>query len=348
MRDKILKITAGFFLTSLFAAATWAGDAPNPGRQAVPGTVNYVEGQVALGSQSLDSKAVGSAEVGPGQSLTTGTGKAEVLLMPGVFLRLGDNSAVKMVSAGLTNTEVEVDQGEVTVEVTQIFPQNNLRVDVDGAQAQLLKRGFYAFNAAQNEVKVFDGKASVLDGNQRTDVNGGHELALTGNAQTRTQKFDKNTGGDDLVDWSSLRSSYVAEANVDAAPLYVASAVNDPAGWFGTGWYWDPWFGTYTFIPADGILYSPFGWGFYSPAFVLDSPFFFDSPHRFRHFGPSFQTWGPGPHYYAGYTGRAHGYGTFHPGFVGGAPDAFGFGGEFHEGGGAPSGAATSGGHGGR
>jgi hypothetical protein len=330
MWNKTLKIATSFFLAILFTAATWAGDAPNPGHRAVTGTVNYVEGQVALGSQSLDSKSVGSAAMGPGQSLTTGTGKAEVLLTPGVFLRLGDNSAVKMISAGLTNTEVEVDQGEVTVEVAQIFPQNNLRVDEDGTRMQLLKRGFYEFNAAQNEVKVFDGKALVEDGNQRTDVNGGHELALTGNPEIRAHKFEKKNGGDDLVDWSSLRSSYIAEANLDAAPLHVSSAVNGPEGWFGTGWYWDPWFVTYTFIPANGILYSPFGWGFYSPTFVFDSPYFPGGPHQFHHFALDFRTWGPGPHYYAGYTGAVHGYGTFHAGFTGGAPDAFWFAGEFH------------------
>ena len=31
----------------------------------------------------------------------------------------------------------------------------------------------------------------------------------------------------------------------------------------------------YTFLPADGIFYSPFGWGFYSPIYVYRSPFFF-------------------------------------------------------------------------
>jgi len=45
-------------------------------------------------------------------------------------------------------------------------------------------------------------------------------------------------------------------------------------GWSGAaGWYWDPWFGAWTFIPDDGILYSQFGWGFYSPIVVYQSAF---------------------------------------------------------------------------
>jgi Fe2+ transport system protein B len=53
-----------------------------------PGTVDYAEGQVAMGGQNLDAKSIG-AEFAKGQSITTSNGKAEILLTPGVFLRLG-------------------------------------------------------------------------------------------------------------------------------------------------------------------------------------------------------------------------------------------------------------------
>jgi len=58
---------------------------------AVPGSLNYVEGQVSMGTKALDSKSIGTAELQTGQSLTTEKGKAEVLLTPGVFLRVGGN-----------------------------------------------------------------------------------------------------------------------------------------------------------------------------------------------------------------------------------------------------------------
>ena len=35
--------------------------------------------------------------------------------------------------------------------------------------------------------------------------------------------------------------------------------------WDGPGWYWNPYWDMYGFIPGDGIWYSPFGWPFYSP-----------------------------------------------------------------------------------
>ena len=89
----------------------------------------------------------------------------------------------------------------------------------------------------------------------------------------KPRKFDKNAYTDDFYRWASLRSSYLAEANVDAARRYGGEA-GWYGGWYGEGWYWDPWFGAYTFIPGDGIFFDPFGWGFYSPWFAFEAPFF--------------------------------------------------------------------------
>ena len=104
----------------------------------------------------------------------------------------------------------------------------------------------------------------------------------------KAKKFDKKMAeGEDLYRWTSLRSSYLAEANVNAAYTYVGGGF----GWFGDGWYWDPWFNAFTFIPGDGIFYSPFGWGFYSPGFVYAAPVFYGGSY-YRHFGPNYHAWG--------------------------------------------------------
>lgn len=84
-----------------------------------------------------------------------------MLLPPGVFLRVGNNSSVKMISPSLTDTEVEVDQGHAMIEVAEIHPENSIRVDEDGTSTQLLKTGLYDFNRSQKQLRVFDGKALV-------------------------------------------------------------------------------------------------------------------------------------------------------------------------------------------
>src|SRR5215471_8230164 len=90
---------AAIFLAVISSASAFADE-----RSALPGTVNYIEGQVNIGSDTLNADSIGSAMLEPNQTLETGNGKAEILLTPGVFLRVGDNSTVRMISPGLTNT----------------------------------------------------------------------------------------------------------------------------------------------------------------------------------------------------------------------------------------------------
>ena len=74
--------------------------------EARPGTLNYVEGAVYLDGQPLNAKSIGSIEMNAGQVLSTHQGKAEILLTPGIFLRVDDHSSVKMISPSLTPTRL--------------------------------------------------------------------------------------------------------------------------------------------------------------------------------------------------------------------------------------------------
>ena len=172
MRLPRLKALSGFLLAAVLTAPAWGADT------ALPGTLNYIEGQASIGDQSLNAKSVGSVELQPGQTLTTGNGKAEILLTPSVFLRLGDNSTVRMISSNLTNTQADLMKGQATVEVAEIHQYNNLRVGEDGATTEMLKDGLYAFDADQAQVRVLKGEAQVQDNDQNVTVKGGHELDL--------------------------------------------------------------------------------------------------------------------------------------------------------------------------
>ena len=258
-------------LAMVLSLPAWGADTSR--RTAMPGTLNYVEGRASIGDQALDSKAVGSMQLQTGQVLETGTGKAEVLLTPGVYLRVGSNSAVKMVSSDLTNTQVAVNQGEAMLEVDQIYKENNIHISQPGANTRVLKTGLYDFDANNRQVRVFDGKADVAAGDHTTTVKGGRELALNETGKLKSQGFDKKeiSQTNDLYRWSSLRSEYLSEANVNTARLYYANGWYGP-GWWGPGWYWDPWFAGFTFLPGNGFFYNPFGWGFYSPLVVYRVP----------------------------------------------------------------------------
>ncbi|HYZ87075.1 MAG TPA: hypothetical protein VE621_21850 [Bryobacteraceae bacterium] len=324
MERSRFKTIGALFLAAIVAVPAWAA---NQGR---PGTINYVEGQASIGTQPIDTNAVGTAQLQPGQSLNVGKGKVEVLLTPGVFLRLGDGSSMQMTSADLLNTQVRLDKGSATVEVADIRPQNNLRIIQDGVNIQVVKPGLYGFDADRRQLRVFDGLAVVHEGSNDVKVKGGHELDLNPIGSQKAQKFDKKKYNDDLYAWSNLRSGYLAEANVDAARTYMNG------GWSGTGWYWDPWYSAYTWLPGDGFFYSPFGYGFYSPFFLAGDPFFFgfgDRDHFHHHFDRDFRGHRAADfHGHSGFAGGGihDGRGFHEGGFHGG--NAFHGGGGFHGG----------------
>jgi hypothetical protein len=283
-----MKIKGVLLSLSLCAAMTlpaWAAGT----NTAFPGTLNYVEGQASIGNEGLSEKSIGAVDLGPGQSVMTKDGKAEVLLTPGVFFRLGENSSATMVSPDLTNTQMALNHGEAMLEVDELHPENDIRITEDGASTRLLKTGLYDFDATTGHVRVFSGKAKVFADDRDVTVKAGQELALATPGKLKAKGFDKDAyaKNDELYRWSSLRSDYLAEANVNTARTYLVGGWYGP-GWWGAGWYWSPWFGAYTFLPADGLLYDPFGWGFYSPLWVRYAPVYGygNYYHDFAHFTP--------------------------------------------------------------
>jgi hypothetical protein len=168
---------------------------------------------------------------------------------------------------------------------------------------QLVKTGYYEFNANNGQVKVFKGQAEVEYASDKwAKVKGDHEMMLQQGVREQEAKFNANPQEDQLMQWSKLRSQYLAEANQQMAPEFYG------AGYY-PGWYWDPYMWDYTFIGA-GPFYSPFGWGYYPLG------------------------WGWGGFYGGGFYGRGFYGGGFHGGrgFEGGGFHGGMGGGGFHGG----------------
>jgi hypothetical protein len=301
------------------------------------GTVNYIEGQATLDGQALNQNSVGTV-MQTGQTLATQNGKAELLLTPGVFLRLNSGSAVQMNQPGLANTVVTLTQGQAIVEADQVQKDNDIIINENGIPVRLMKKGLYEFDATSGQVRVFDGQADVTDArNKKIEIKGGHELQLN-QPKLKTRGFDKKAyENTELYRWASLRSSYLAEANASTAREYV----NGGAGWYGPGWYWNPWFTAYTWIPGDGIFWGPFGYGFFSPWYVGYAPLYFGYGYGYGYyhgFGPGYRAPVVAGHGFVGgprSVGARGGFtgGGFHSGFAGGGFHGGFAGGGFHGGG---------------
>jgi hypothetical protein len=296
-----------------------------------PGTLNYVEGSVSLAGSPLTAQSVGRTTLQPEQVIETQVGRTEVLLTPGVFLRLGANSALKIVSPDLTHTEVALIRGKADVEVDQIYKENDILVDQEGTQTQLLKSDLYAFNMQNHSMRVFEGKAAVFpidapDNAKAVIVKGGHKLHLNGEL-AKASHFDKDRAKDGLYAWSSLRSEYLGAANESLASEYAGVDGFDP------GWFWDQNLLGYTWLPGDGMMFSPFGFGFYSPFYLNGGGFMYGHGY-----------YGRGSYGRGGYGSRGGNGGR--GGRAGGRSAAGMGGGGFHGGGGSHGGGSAHGGRG--
>jgi len=239
-------------------------------KTALPGTVNYVEGQASISGRALDVRQNGNTVVQPNQMLSTGNGKAEMLLSPGVLVRTGDHTDVRMVSTGLVDPTIEVVHGSAMVEVDQKLKDARVSVLENGATATLLKQGLYRFDSDQGRAQVLDGKMAVAANGESKELGKGKEVALNGEP-LKAVKFDRKAQQDDLYKWSKVRSDYLAQANASTAQYIYAGS----GPFWGSGWYWNPYFTSWSWLPGDGLFYSPFGYAFYSPSYFAYAPYSF-------------------------------------------------------------------------
>jgi len=232
-------------------------------QEAAPGTINCVEGHVALDNQAVAADKVGAAAVHPGHLLETAQGKAEVLLSPGVFLRVGENSSIKMETASGKELRVELVRGEALVEVDQVDHARRLDVIEKGADARVDHRGVYLFNANQPAVLVYNGRVRVEDDRREFAIGQGEELLLNGSAP-KTQKLDRDDTNA-LYSWSLRRADYAAQVSEWTVEALLSL---DDAAQYTAGWYWNPWYSSWAFILPKGRAVSPLGYGYYAPSAV--------------------------------------------------------------------------------
>ncbi len=225
-----------------------------------PGLVNYFEGSAFVNGNAIKLGAKDPNYLNANDTLQMTKGKAEILLMPGTFLRVGDYSQTRMLAPSLTNSRVELLQGEAILEVIGLIHGSQIEIVDQGALILIENDGLYRMTAgAVPTAAVIEGSAQVTLQGRTTKLGKGRQTLLAGALQSK--KLDL-TQQDDLYAWSSVRSQYEAAANYDAASRLAQ------AGQYGAlGWYFNDVLDCWAWLPF-GSFFSPFGWGFYSPVTV--------------------------------------------------------------------------------
>ena len=225
------------------------------------GLIHYFQGRVFLGNDPVSPKAGQFPQVKEGQQLRTEAGRAEVLLSPGVFLRVAEDSSFRMIDTRLSASRLEFLSGSILVEAAEVDKANAITVVFREVTISQAKDGLYRLDAEPAQLRVFKGEVIVDVAGQRIEVDKGKFLPLDGTLAV--QKFDRDQA-DAFDRWSGRRAEHLALANVYAARSLNRSGYSLRS----SGWYWNPYFGMYTFVPLSGTYLSPYGYYFWSPSRV--------------------------------------------------------------------------------
>ena len=216
------------------------------------GYLNYQEGQPALERRQLQQ----------GETFR-GQGRTELLLTAGSFLRLDQNSEIRMLSTRLSEVQVELVEGTVSVEVNELPKLARLTLVWGERSFPIEHTGLYRFQAQNGllRVAVQQGKLR-LPGLDKT-LKGGHGVEVSSGGISSAAKFDRHA--DDSFDlWSRSRAELLSVAS-----LRSAHSLNTRGFAFRNSlWAFNSFLGCYTYLPYSAYITSPWGFPFYSPRFI--------------------------------------------------------------------------------
>jgi hypothetical protein len=177
------------------------------------GTIHYIRGQVSVDGQPVRKTPGKFPMLDQGQVLRTGNGRAEILLGPGVFLRLGENGALRMLDTRLESAQVEVQQGTALVEVVDMPTGSDVHVVVGSTRTGFKGIGLHRFEAGSNELRIFGGIAEVVAAGHTVEAGRGKVVHLADTLAV--SRFDPRRK-DALHQWAARRSFSLFTSNVQS------------------------------------------------------------------------------------------------------------------------------------
>jgi hypothetical protein len=192
------------------------------------GVVHFFEGSVSIDGQPLEQKFGRFQDIKQGSELRTDRGRAEVLLTPGVLLRVDENSSIRMLANRLTDTRVEFIGGSAMLDSVNAAPGAPVAIVYKGYEVRFIKQGLYRFNSAPAELLVEKGEAEVSYRGKSMPVLAAQVLPFA--APLVARALDES-GDDELDRWSKERGDTIATDNASAAASdELTSALNNPQG----------------------------------------------------------------------------------------------------------------------
>jgi hypothetical protein len=182
------------------------------------GVVHFFEGAVYLGDQPLEPHLGKFPCMAQGSELRTAQGRAEVLLTPGVFLRMGESSAIRLVANNLSDTRVELLAGSAIVDSEEPSSGTSVTLLYKAWRMRFRQKGVYRIDSEPPRVVVSQGEAEVSEGATGTPVSvkQGMDLPFAAVLVPETS-IDAPT--DALANWAHGRGESISADNAITAQI---------------------------------------------------------------------------------------------------------------------------------
>lgn len=197
-------------------------------------------------------------------------GRVEILLNPGSYMRVGENSEFELTSNTLENLEVRLIRGTAIVEATGADDSElMINITTPHAKMAIVRRGLYRVNVVPGDItEVIVRKGRMLLSDPEAKINAGKKLIFSGNSYSVAKLTDAEKKEVDSFDmWSKDRAQTIAKANQrigisDRRAMLRTGFMNDWRFRFsrlGGIWYYDRGLSCYTFLPFYSGWGSPYG-----------------------------------------------------------------------------------------
>lgn len=256
--SKIALALATLMLSTSLFAKDKASITEEEGRRypvsAKAGVVNYIAGYVTWNRNSYEDPLAAGKELLVGDVLKTHQGTfAEVLLNPGSFVRLSENSEFTFHDKATNSLKVGLGKGSAVIEASVVI--GRITVVTPASEYAITRAGLYRFTVGEGDA------TSVVVRKGRVEVSGkaagaGKKIALSAGAPVITSLGNQ---GEDLFEvWSRRRSASLIVMGHNLPANVVQH--NLAASQIPALWVYSPAGKTFVFAAAPRLcVVSPYG-----------------------------------------------------------------------------------------
>jgi len=262
------------------------------------GVLNFSDGAVFIDSKPVMRRLGTFTTLRDGSDLLTRDGRAELLLTPNAYLRIGQNSAVRMISGSMDDTQVELLNGSAILDSANAPAGNPITLVVGDSHVRVEKPSRLRIDVDPAQLRVHKGEALVARNGTEARVSPDQRCFLADSPVVQRM----TDGSDDLLDIWNMERNRLIYLNLSSA-----QTIGDPGTDTGQG---DAYLGYLSGLPGGFSAGFPAGFPAYIPPATIPLAGIAPAPGFYSGIGGIYGYGGYGvgfPGYYGSYYGSYYG-----------------------------------------